>query len=690
VEVDPEIARLYGDPPAVGRLPGSPAWSPDGSAVAFLRRSVSAGREPGNELWLHEIQGHRERPLVADRDTNVTAFAWAGAGTLVFAAGGDLHAVGLDGKRRALTSTEEAEGDFAVSEDGARAAFRRGHDLFVVDVATGAEKQVTRGGTEERPFGAVTWVYGEEFGTERGFGLSADGSRLWFFHTDESAAPRRVVLENAAGDVRRQVYPRAGEPNPAVRVGAADLSAAEPAPVWLDTGSGPDVYLPQVAWRPDGRLSVTRLDRLQTVVEILSCDPAGGACETILEERDPRWVNLAGPPVFFGNKGEFLWISERDGFAHIHRFDGKGRPKGQLTGGEWAVSGISAVDETAGVVYFTGNAGNPLSQGVFRVGLDGKGLTRVSPEGGVHEADFSPDRRLFVDVHSALGRIPRAELFRVEGRKTILAATLAPRELGAYAADDVTDEVVEIRAADGTPLLSQLTRPVHMEPGRRYPVVVYVYGGPHAQVVRDHFRSTFQPWRDLMARRGVLVFSVDGRGSGGRGREFEAAIHRNLGEIELADQLAGVAWLKRRPDVDGARIGVFGWSYGGTMVLAALLRTEGVFACGAAVAPVTDWREYDTAYTERYMQRPEDNPEGYERTALVPLAGKLSVPLLLVHGLADDNVHFVSTARLIDALVDAGRLFEVMVYPGKDHGITGPKHRPHLFSALTRFFERHL
>jgi dipeptidyl-peptidase-4 len=209
-------------------------------------------------------------------------------------------------------------------------------------------------------------------------------------------------------------------------------------------------------------------------------------------------------------------------------------------------------------------------------------------------------------------------------------------------------------------------------------------------VVRDHFRPTFQPWRDLLARRGVLVFSVDGRGSGGRGREFEAVIHRRLGEIELADQLAGVAWLKARPDVDAGRIGIFGWSYGGTLVLAALLRTEGVFACGAAVAPVVDWREYDTAYTERYMQRPADNPEGYDQTSLPPLAGRLGVPLLLAHGLADDNVHFANTARMIDALVESGKLFDLVVYPGKDHGIAGPRHRPHLFSAVTRFFERNL
>ncbi|HUT77188.1 MAG TPA: DPP IV N-terminal domain-containing protein [Polyangia bacterium] len=690
VDVDPELARLYGEPPAVGRLPGSPTWSPDGKGVAFLRRSTAGNRKPGGELWLHEVAGQRERPLVADRELDVTAFAWAGAEAIVFSAGGDLHVAALDGKHHALTGTEEAEGDFAVSENGRRAAFVRGHDLFTVEVATGRETRITASGTKERSFGSVTWIYSEEFDTKQGFGLSPDGGRLWFYATDESATSRRPVVENADGAIREQAYPRAGETNPTVRVGVVDLGAADPPPLWLDTGSGPDTYLPQVAWRKDGGLSVTRLDRLQTRVELLACDPVQGACEAIVEERDPRWVNLIGPPVFFGRQGEFLWISEREGFAHIHRFDAAGRLKARLTQGEWAVTRIAAVDEEQGQVYFTGNAAGPLSQGVFRVNLDGKGLRLVCPEDGVHEPTFSPDRQRFLDAHSALGRIPRVDLLRLDGKRTSLEATLAEIDLGSYSAKDVTDDVFEIAGADGTTLLAQLTRPVHMEPDRRYPVVVYVYGGPRVQVVRDHFRTSFQPWRDVMARRGVLVFSVDGRGSGGRGHEFEAGIHRRLGEIELSDQLAAVVWLKARPDVDRGRIGIFGWSYGGTMVLAALLRTEGVFTCGAAVAPVVDWREYDTAYAERYMQRPADNPEGYEHTSLPPLAGKLGVPLLLAHGLADDNVHFANTARMIDALVDAGKLFELSVYPGKDHGIAGPKHRPHLFSVITRFFERNL
>ncbi len=687
--VDPEVARLYGDPPAAGRTPSSISWSPDGKRIAYLRRSVSGSEEPCSELWIRELSSGREQPLAFPDRESVDSFAWAGPESLVCAAGGDLLLVRLDGTSRSLTDGEEDESTFTVSKDGSRVAFVRDHDIYFLEVASGEETRITRDGEKWRSYGGVSWVYGEEFGTSAGIGLGDDGRWLWLYANDERETPHRAVVADARGEIRRQAYPRAGETNPTVRVGAVDLSAAEPEPVWMKTGSGPDVYLPQVRWRPDGKLAVTRIDRLQALVELLICDPASGGCDPVLEERDPRWVNLIGPPVFLEDGG-FLWISERDGFAHVYRHDAEGRSVGRLTDGEWVVTGVDHVDEERGLVYLTGNADGPLTYGVYRAQLDGGGLRRVTPAGGVHSAVFSPSGDAFVDVHSALGSPPRADVMVPEEDETVVRGTLAEMDLVPYAAEKVTDELLSVELEDGTRLRAQLTRPRTLEPEKRYPVVVYVYGGPGAQAVRDHFRTSFQPWRDLMAGRGVLVFTLDGRGSFGRGREFETPIHRRLTEIELADQIAGVRWLRSRPFVDPDRIGVFGWSYGGTMTLAALLRSEGLFCCGAAVAPVTDWREYDTAYTERYMQRPRDNEEGYERTALVPLADRLEDPLLLLHGLADDNVHFANTARLVDALVKAGRYCELFVYPGKSHPIRGPEHRAHVFSSITRFFERHL
>jgi dipeptidyl-peptidase-4 len=688
VYLDTDVDRLLGDPPAVGRLPSSTTWAPDSSAVVYLRTSTEKSATPRTELWIHEMLGHRERPLFSEAEDGVTAYSWCGGKHLVAASSGDLHLIGLTGERRRLTETDDAEEAARCSPDGALVAFVRNHDLVVLDLRTGRERQLTEGGSAELTRGEVTWVYGEEFRTEEGFAWSADSKHLWFYETDLGQVRSRRIVTSADGSTRLQPYPRAGEPNPAVRVGVLDATSDDVEPVWLSTGGERDVYLPQVTWHPGGeRLLAVRLDRLQTILELLACDAASGACSQILAERDPRWVNLLGPPTFLDGGESFLWLSEKDGFAHIYRYGIDGIEQGRLTRGKWVVASVDGVDEESGEVFFTGNAEDPTEYGVFRVRLDDDEVEEVSRERGCHRAVFSPDFGHFLDRHSALDRPPRVDLRRRDGEPVTL---LARADLREYRGPEAMNDVFPIETRDGTRLMALLTRPVALEPERRYPVLIHVYGGPHAQVVRNAFRPSFQPWRDLLASRGVLVFSVDGRGSGGRGHEFETPIHRRLGEVELEDQLAGVDYLKSLPFVDAERIGIFGWSYGGTMTLNALLRTEGVFQVGVAVAPVTDWRDYDSAYTERYMQRPSDNPDGYDATALPPLAKELRAPLLLVHGLADDNVHFTNSARLADAFVEAGRAFEMAFYPGKSHGIRGGRSRVHLFSRITRFLERHL
>jgi dipeptidyl-peptidase-4 len=558
----------------------------------------------------------------------------------------------------------------------------------VIDLATGAERAITADGEEGRYFGGVTWVYGEELGTKAGMGWSADGARLWFFAVDETGVTRRPVISDASGKIREQAYPRAGERNPVVRVAVADVTKAAPSVAWMKTDDLEDNYAPQVTWHPGGKwVAVARLDRLQTRLELLRCEAVSGECRTLLEERDPRWINLPPPPVFFDGGRQLLWLSERSGFSHIHIVGEDGLVKRQLTDGEWAVREVESVDEKGGWIYFTANAHRPTEAGVFRVPSGGGEVEMVTPEGGVHSPVFSPDSALFADERSSLEQPPRVDVFTSRGE---LKGTLAAADLGRYESPGVANDLFPIDTRDGLRFWAHLTRPEAFEPGRKYPVVVYVYGGPGAQVVQDHFRTSFQTWRNLLASRGILVFSMDGRGSSGRGREFETPIHRDLTAVELADQLAGVAYLKQQPYVDPDRLAVFGWSYGGTMVLKALLDAKGVFKVGVAVAPVTDWLEYDTAYTERYMQRPEDNPEGYARTSLVARASELDTPLLLAHGMADDNVHLANSARLVEELVKAGKMFELMLYPGRDHGIRGGQWRTHLFSRVTRFIEEHL
>ncbi len=686
--VIPEIARLFADPPIVGRTPSNVIWSPDVKNIAYIHHSYSNDKAPVAELWVHEMAGHRERPLFTDQDKPVSSYDWCGDDNLIVSAAGDVYFVDITGDQRQLVKTEAAESGAACSPDGTKVAYVREHNIFIFNIESKKEQQITSDGTADRSYGEVTWVYGEEFGTAEGFAWSPDSRYLWLYAMDVSEVATKTIVTDADGNTRVQSYPRPGERNPVVHIGAVDLQVAPTKITWLETGDETEVYLPQVTWHPDSdHVVVARLDRLQTLLELLMCDAATGDCSQILAERDPRWINLLGPPKFIREGKEFLWLSERDGFAHIYRYDIHGTLKGQLTRGKWTVRSIDAVDEETAEVYFTANADELTEYGIYRVEAGDDDVERVSEDMGVHHAQFSPRIDYFLDTHSALDRPPRTD---IRARSGELVAVMDRADLSAYSAPDVMNDLFPIETADGETLMALLTRPTALEPDRRYPVLIYVYGGPHAQVVRNAFRTTFQPWRNYMASRGVLVFSVDGRGSGGRGRVFETAIHRRLGEVELQDQLAGAAYLKTLPFVDPKRIGIFGWSYGGTMVLNALLRTKGVFKVGVAVAPVTDWRQYDTAYTERYMQRPSDNPEGYEDTSLLAVADRLKTPLLLVHGLADDNVQFSNSALLVNAFLKAGRSFEVMFYPGKSHGIRGAEARTDLFTRITRFVERHI
>jgi dipeptidyl-peptidase 4 len=691
VDVDPEVARIFGDVPIAGRVPTDLAWSPDGARLAYLRAYDATATKRG--LWVAEIGTRQEQPIATGGERSVDEYAWLTSARLAAVMDGDVYALDLAGNAENLTATADPEASLAAAPDGRHVAYVRDNDIYVFDLGARTERPVTRGGTADAYFGGVTWVMGEEFGTETGLGWSPDGRKLWFYAVDESKTAHARISDDAKGTSREQAYPRPGEANPIVRLGVADISRpGEIAPVWMDVGADKDVYIPRVTWFPQSdRLAVIRLDRLQTVLTLLGCDAQKGACTQLLEERDPRWLNLLGEPRFFDGGKRFLWLSERDGYAHIYVVTASGLVERQLTTGRWVVSEIAGVDEKAGVAYFTANAERPVSYGVFRVPLAGGDAERISAKGGVHSALFYDAGTVYADTHSAIALPPRIDVVKpgdVDG--DVPPFTLAASDLLPYAREDAANDLFPIEKPDGTEFWCQVTRPAALDPSLRYPVLVYVYGGPGVQAVRDAFHPSMQPWREALAARGFIVFSVDGRGSAGRGRDFETPIHLHLGQIEVEDQLAAVDYLKNQPYVDPARIGVFGWSYGGTMAIALLTKSKGVFRAGAAVAPVVDWREYDSAYTERYLQRPSDNPEGYASSSLLGAAAELRAPLLLAHGLADDNVHFVGTARFIDALVDAGKSFELFVYPGRGHGLKGGRARAHVFSAITKFFERRL
>lgn len=700
--IDEEVARLFTHPHPEGDVPWGFEWAPDGSKLVYTRlASQDAGAYL--QIRLHEPGSGQEQVIWDRPDRGVSDLAWfPDSQRILIASGAKLFASGPSDLCKfqpvASPQTFAPIHDVQLSPDGTKAAYVSNHDLYLAGLDGGEVRRLTQDGSATRFNGEVDWVYEEELDLSRAFWWSPDGRRIAFLQFDETPVAAYPVRRPGSPRprIQEQRYPHAGEPNPMVRLGLLELGegASGPTPIWLasttPTGGDGETYIARVGWTPSGeQIYLITLDRLQRTLRLILLAPrAGESPRVVIEETDDHWLNLLDEPRFLDGGERFLWRSERDGHAHLYLFDLQGRQERQLTAGDWEVSDVVHVDEDAGQVFFVANRESPPTYQLYSVPLAGGEVRRVSQQPGCHDVTFAPDGRHYVDVHSALGRPPRAELFRADGQalRVLREDDLrTPPDL-----DTTVAELLTVTGAEGRTYHARMIRPAELEPGRRYPALVWVYGGPGAQMVRDEWRTKYLPWMRLMARRGVLVFSLDGRGSHGRGRDWEKPIYRRLGQIELQDQMEGVEYLRGLEFVDPDRIGIFGWSYGGTMVLHALLRQPGAFRVGVSVAPVTDWRLYDTIYTERFMMRPQDNPVGYGETSLLPLAGQLRDPLLLIHGLSDDNVHFRNSSAMIGALIDAGRRFDVMVYPGQTHGIGAPASRRHVFSTITTHLLEHL
>jgi dipeptidyl-peptidase-4 len=512
----------------------------------------------------------------------------------------------------------------------------------------------------------------------------------------------RFEIYADAVKVVRQRYPAAGARNAAVQLFVRALTPG--AAMQVDLGSDPDFYLARVDWFPDGRaLAVQRQSRDQKTLTLLRADAASGATRALLREESSAWVELNDELTFLERTRQFIWASSRSGFLHLYLYDFEGKLVRPLTHGEWQIErsgrekAVRGIDERKGLAYFIANAESPLERHLYAVSLRDPQprIRRLTQGSGWHAITMSEDAAWFLDTYSTPDRPPSVSLRAASGA---LRATLVANDLSAehpyapYSAEHLPTEFGTLKASDGQTLHFQLIRPRQPESGERFPVIVDVYGGPGSQRVRRAWggypNSNEGFFRQYLAQNGYVVFTLDNRGSGYRGVAFETALNRRLGSVEVEDQLAGVEWLKSLPFVDGGRIGVFGWSYGGYMALMCLMQAPHAFAAGVAGAPVTDWRLYDTHYTERFMGTPAENAYGYLRSNVLTHAEKLNRPLLVIHGMADDNVLFTHSTALFKKLQDLGKPFEVMPYPGSKHGLlrhgdTGP----HAYRAIVDFFD---
>lgn len=601
-----------------------------------------------------------------------------------------------------LADTDAVEKSPRFSPDGRRLAFVRDHDLYLWDLEKRGEKQLTHDGSPTLLNGTVSWVYWEEvFGhVDRGYAWSPDSRSILYLQTDESGVGlvRHVDFEPALPRVIEQRYPKAGEANPRVRAGVLELESGRT--TWVDLGAYPYEYLVRADWLPDGRrLAVQTLDRPQTTLDLFVADAATGKVRHLLRETDEGWINLHDDLHFLANDAGFIWSSERSGFAHLYLYDMDGRLQRQITRGEWATRASSdmfwlrqtivCVDEKAGWVYFTAMEKSPIERHLYRIRLDGSGMERLTAEDGTHAVLFRPDGKYYLDAWSAVDRPPSLALRRpAAGPGTTVARA---REDVLQRLDLPPRELSTIAAHDGFALPAMMIKPRGFDPRRKYPAVIYVYGGPSAPIVANAWRGDARDYfHRLLADRGFVVLLVDNRAATAISKRLENLILGDCyGTTELGDLLDAVKWLKSRPWIDGDRVGIWGWSGGGSYTLAAMTRSK-EFRAGVAVAAVSDWRYYDTIWTEALMKRPRDNPEGYERTSHASRAKDLHGRLLLVHGSYDDNVHVQNAWRFADELIDAGILFDMMIYPMRKHGIKDDEAQRHLYATMLEFWERNL
>jgi len=688
-----DLADVTAEPPIAGLPAAGLAWRPDGRSFSYLTRNRAAV-----ELWMEDAVSGRKTlvastatfpPDSAASNASLDDYRWSPDGrTVLFTAGRDLWLlpVGKTAPDRLTMSGGIEHPSF--SPDGKRIAFVRANDLVVLDVSTKRETRLTRDGSTSVHNGKLDWVYEEELAnrTGRSYDWSPDSSAIAYSRLDETRVVPSPIVDYLAvpPSVAMLRYARAGTPNAIPSFHVAKTDGTELAAVHFDPD---DVYLlPHFSWTADSKAVCYRvMNRAQRHQDVILLYPADLRSKTLFSEDDPFWLNAVEPPRFLGD-GRFVWLSERDGFRHVYLGEiGAGSPRA-VTSGAWLVDTLAGVDEKNGLVYFSATEDNPRRRPLYRVGLDGRGFTRLTTGRGTHRALLSPGGQFLLDTFSTADTPPVRSLLDAGGKHVRVIEEPANR-LAEFAL--ATTEEIEVSAPDGVKLLARLTKPADFDPAKKYPVIVFLYGGPLTQVVRDAWGAV-SLMDQVYAGRGWLVWSLDNRGAAGRGHAFETPIWRNTGAHELADQLTGVEYLKSLPYVDGARIGITGWSYGGYMTLYAMTHAPGVWKCGVAGAPVTHWKLYDTIGTERYMSTPQENPAGYESSAPLSRAKDLRAPLLIIHGTSDDNVHLQNTLVFVDALVKAGKPYELHLQPGERHGFRGKAAIDSRNEAMVTFFEEHL
>ena len=724
------IEQIFADGGITGRAPETIKWSPDGSKVSFVQRDDTG--EHG-ELWYADaVTGekkilvseiklsqlappvskmHDEREIERVTRYHVAAYSWSpDSKHLLFDAQGQLWYYSLDtGTAVQLTSSPDPSEDPKFSPDGKRLAYVRKHNLYVHPVSgeegerplTRDEKEKDKDKDKEDDIlnGEVDWVYAEELEVRSNYFWSPEGRDIIFLQMDESRVPTYPITDwlPTHPRVEQEKYPKAGDPNPSVRLGVVGSNGGKVR--WIKLTDDDDTYVPRFGWIREGWAWAEILNRKQDVMDLYFIDAKSGRSRKVLTESVPdAWVNVNDDFRILKSGDRFLWTSWRDGHTHIYLYSfnapdplsADAKLERQLESGNYEVIAINGVNEASSVIFFTANKGDPRQEKLFSVKLDGSGMQSLSSDAGNYTASFSDDGNHFVETHSATLTPPRIS---VCAPGSACQRIWEGRSLADY--DLIEPKPLEFKADDGTVLYGYLILPRNVDASQTGPIpipiplIVHIYGGPADQIVRDAWGGTNALFHQILANEGFAIFAVDNRGTPNRSKKFSAATRLQFGAVELKDQLTALDQLYAQfPQLDRTRTGIWGWSNGGSMTLYALTHSER-YKAGISVAPVTSWRNYDSIYTERWLGLPKDNASGYDES-IVNSASSLHGSLLLVHGTGDDNVHFQNTIQMTDALIKAQKQFRLMVYPDKTHGISGSGTRTQLFHMMEDFWNKEL
>ena len=702
-------------------VPVSFSFSPDDSLLTYLygedgspvrklyaldtqtgeSRVIQAAAEPESDDLTIEEQLLRQRQRQLGQ--GIVRYSWADSGDVILipVQSGVYIKDGAEAPIRRLVSAEGGPTlDPQMSPDGTQVAYVQDAEVYVVPVSGGAPgsgelaepRQLTHGarGTG-RTNGLAEYIAQEEMHRLHGFWWSRDSSQIAFEEVDETHIPVYRIVHQGKDDTGASAqedhrYPFAGDPNARVRLGVVSVAGGDP--VWMDLGDDDDIYLARIDWMPDGSLCVQLQNREQTRLDLIRFDTSTGQGATLLTETSDVWINLHNMFRPLAD-GRFIWASERSGFRHLYLYDGDGNLVRQLTDGDWAIDALSGIDQDAGLVYFTGTKDGPTECHLYSVPLEGGQITRLTQDAGTHIVTLDHGSKRFVDTFSNTDTPPTVTLRSLRDGSTLhtIHSTDDPRVADLAL---TPPELVTIQSRDGETLHGALYRPAPEFGEGPHPTVIYTYGGPHAQVVNNHWSMTCAMRSQYLRSLGYLVFCLDNQGSARRGLAFEGVIKHNMGDIEVRDQVDGVQWLIDSGLADPDRVGVYGWSYGGFMTLMCLAKASDVFRMGVAGAPVTHWDGYDTHYTERYMGTPQSNPDGYESGSVMTHVDAIEGDLLIVHGLIDENVHFRHTARLINALIKVRKPYELMMFPDERHMPRSQADRIYMEERITEFFKRNL